>query len=274
MDEQKVRFYISDYQWFFDIDVALNNTYTDDNKEIKKFIENIQFLSKKNAHIIKEQVDAFDINNKYTDNIDMILWGSPHWACSSHTTSEDMSFVDDERNPTCSYIMEESIDGKKPKINFNYDNTKNKPIKYESHSEYKGGIIHYLINKYKENKIIVIPFCDNIPELFYKEYDNIATSPYQGVIYYCYINTPGYIPSASHEITKRCDAEEIGALIYIPNEYIDLLKKCVIEWWKDKPYRINLYEFMKRLYTENKNFLFLGEHICNLSKHAVEYIIS
>ena len=270
-------FYVSDFMWFSDIEKATAlPTYAskasmqDDN--MKLFVNNLSYLTKNGATIIKESVDGFNIKESITENIDMILFGSPHWTGSD--SKSETTFVEDNDIIKSYYTIELSESGKFPKINCSYDKKFSeyyRTEKYLDHIMFKGGVFHYLINKYSE-KIIVIPFCDHMSEdkykIFHDGYSIKGQTPYSGIIYYCYIDTPGYIPSNSHSFTKRCDADNINSLVYIPEEYADMS----YQFFEQVPggIKLHLYEFMKELHSnKKKKFLFLGEHICNLSRNSL-----
>jgi hypothetical protein len=226
-----VNFYITDYAWFDDglfidklnslkTDEQLNSLKTDLKPDFTFYYNNLIELKKNNAIIVKESVDAFNINDDYITNTNIIIWGSPHWASSK--ADDDVS---NETINTRYYTINNVETEKLPKINASYDLTTleiNSVTTYKDHPEYKGGVFHYLINKYPD-KVIIIPSCDYIDQIFYQGYYDEDRSPYPGVIYYGTFYTPGYSSSESHSNEGfRCQSHKIQVLIYLPKKY----KKC------------------------------------------------
>ena len=274
--------YVSDYEWlnYKCVDIVINNkSINDDLTNIQKiFYDNLKFLNLHGITIIPYSVDGFNISNKFTKNVDMILWGSPHWAYSADECHPEIELIEPPINKSnvhlYYYTTSYSQEGHKPFINKNYNlNFTNylSTKKYENHCEYKGGIVHFLLNKYSE-KIIVITFGDNIDPLFWYGYNN-DTSPYNGKLYYLYVDVDDYIPSVSHGHIHRCQKDKVGALLYIPNKYIDNYNTEEYMYYIDNQQRFKLFKLIQDFHNKTKGILFLGEHICEFSKNALNYCL-
>ena len=273
--------YVSDYEWLNRecVDIVINNkTINDTLTNIQKiFYDNLKFLNLHGITIILDRVDGFNISSKITNNVDIILWGSPHWAYSAEDQTETEQIEPNINKSNVHlhyYTTSYSQEGHKPFINKNYDLNFTKYLltkKYENHCEYKGGIAHFLLNKYSK-KIIVITFGDNIDPLFWYGYNN-DTTPYNGKLYYLYVDVNDYIPSVSHCHMHRCEKDKVGALLYIPNNYIDIFSTDTYMYYSDNQQRFRLFKLIQDLHNKKKGILFLGEHICEFSKNALNYCL-
>ena len=271
--------HVSDYEWLNArcVDIVINNKSINNNlTDIQKiFYDNLKYLNLYGITIIPNCVDGFNISNNITKKVEIILWGSPHWAYSAEDQpkiEQIESKINKSNVHLHYYTTSYSHEGHKPFINKNYNLNFTKYIstkKYENHCEYKGGIVHFLLNKYSK-KIIVITFGDNIDPLFWSGYNN-DTTPYKGKLYYLYVDVDDYIPSVSHGYEHRCKKDEVGALLYIPNKYIDKYNTEEYMYSTNKQQRFKLFKLIKDFHNENKGILFLGEHICEFSKNALNY---
>lgn len=210
------KWYITDYLWFSEID---DRTPTE-NPDIAKFRENLKFLSENRAKIVKEPVDAsyIRINGNKINEIEndkkkledyekgievqsknVIIWGSPHWTGSSPNQSSTKTSYNDDDQQQFDAISGIQKNPLKYYPSWNYE--------YKDHSNFKGGIFVYLCAEYN-NSVIIIPYaCEKIPIIPYNDVEDIHIIT---------VSTPGYIPSASHGVTERCEADTVKALIKVP----------------------------------------------------------
>ena len=71
----------------------------------------------------------------------------------------------------------------------------------------------------------------------------------------------------------RCEKDEVGALLYIPNNYIDIFSTDTYMYYSDNQQRFRLFKLIQDLHNKKKGILFLGEHICEFSKNALNYCL-
>ena len=223
MIEEYIRYFITQYV----IAKSESNPRLKDSQLI--YVKNLIFFSFfPFINVYSKSVDAFKLDNlRDLPNPDIIIWGSPHWTPSSSEVKDvPESTLETMRENIEQYFITftSSQDGKEPKINLSYEKDftlYEKTKRYDSHAEYKAGVLHYFINK-NPNTISVITFgeSDKIPQSYYQNYYNEDCTPYNGRIYYVFVDTPGYIPSASQDATERGSCDRVGALIYI---YLQIL---------------------------------------------------